>query len=209
MFIGNRLDRKVWWGSPIAPSETALFYRAFLWVKFMISFDSEKDLESFICDSLEESHNPISDETICFFTRQMEIKGYGIADIITITRDVHPETQNTIGMEINIIELKNANFKKEDVGQIARYKRGIERAISTDESLDDMCVSVRCTLVFKKTFPDQSNGCYLIHASEWLEAYEFSMSPRDGVKFSSVDPWVSSNEDIKSISQSILKIMEK
>lgn len=89
---------------------------------FTIDFPSERTIEDYIFQRLSEGDPcPITDEIVTFALRQLEIRGYGTADIVKIT--IWPQ-----GVSIKVLELKNETLKEAHLGQLARYMRGIERA---------------------------------------------------------------------------------
>jgi hypothetical protein len=84
-----------------------------------IVFDSEKELEDYICTHLDAGWNPITKGDIGWYGRQVGMGSYGVADLMT-TRTGDDGT-----IVIEIIELKKQTITTKAIAQISRYIAGM------------------------------------------------------------------------------------
>ena len=154
----------------------------------MILFDSEKSLENFIVECFEIDKKCIIDELDydgCL--RQFSFGDYGIPDIIFYQKE---DCNGEECITIHIVELKNEQIKTKDIAQISRYKTYAQRMY--EES--DMCINIKCSLIVPEGVSSNSDACYLINACEdSIDVYEFSLNPREGIKFEMVYGYHKSN----------------
>ena len=146
----------------------------------MISFDSENAMELAIFTYISEmGATPWgTTQNVQNAERQVDLGGYGIADIIISYLDLDDDDNEVV--KIEIIELKNTKLKAEHVSQLARYRAYFELA---------GVEHISCTLIGLSTLPDGSDLCYLLQGSEWMSAYEVVIDLSDGVTFSEISGW--------------------
>lgn len=136
-----------------------------------IDFESEKELEDFICDHYSETNEFIVDGSFPHHLfRQMDLGDYGIADLITITecRD---------GVAIGVFELKKENITAAAFEQVLRYATGVEALIK--EAEPDLPFHVRPALVALNI----DGSCFILNHS-CADYYQVEFSPTEGVVFS-------------------------
>ncbi len=141
----------------------------------MISFDSEKSLEDFICSSLDDGYNHITECNIERYTRQPNFSSYGKGDILVISQPDY----NCFSVEL--YELKNETLKAAHVMQIARYRKFF---MESDPNFDeeDYVFSIVC----KKSDVYQGDLIFLVNQIDWLTVYEFSLDPESGISFDEI-----------------------
>ena len=132
---------------------------------------SEEELETYLfnwkTDFIDQESHPLDSYGKSY--RQVEIKGYGIIDLLYIDISPAPITPQ---IDITIVELKKDNIDLNALGQICRYKVAMERFIEKMQegkhSRHLRCLNIRGVLVGK----DYSSGdiCYAVDCMEWLEA---------------------------------------
>lgn len=155
----------------------------------MISFDSEKHLEDFICKYLDEGKNIINeDEHVEIYKRQFNTRHYGVIDIVTFTPYKGPNNQ--ICVNVCVIELKNDYLKIQNIAQIARYKTFFERMSEHSDVEYDFEYVLAC----KGGKIPSSDCCYLVNESEWLSYYEFELDFDEGIKFTSQSGYFKTDE---------------
>lgn len=151
-----------------------------------MKFESESELEESLMahDYLLSEHFGL--EGNISIRNQVVIPGYGVCDILCSS--VRPLPNQEAIYEITVIELKNTPLCHAHFSQVARYKKGIEHAFA---SVGKTC-SVKGILVGEETFPSRDDLCFLASQIDWLEVYEFSICPVNGVDFNLVPGWIRS-----------------
>lgn len=166
-----------------------------------IKFDSERCLEDYMIEYEGRLGECVAlGETFGSYIRQFTIDGYGIADIVGF--DFEPKEANLIKdkLLITIFELKNEKFKMNHLSQLARYRSGIMKGLESSE----FDVDVRGVLVFPKTFPDNTDSCFILDQIDWLEAVEFDFKVDSGLVFSHVSGWHYSKADFDLIHDTVM-----
>lgn len=160
----------------------------------MILFDSEKSLENFIVEEFALSGKCIVDEVeYDNLVQQMNIGSYGIPDLVFYKQvDEKINDSTTIShMMIHVVELKNEAIKMGHLSQIGRYKKYFDRAF------EEQCVEVRSSLVVPKSVKENEDVVWIIDHIEEIDVIEFTLSPRDGIKFKKSEGWYKTDEDFK------------
>lgn len=143
---------------------------------------TEKDLEDLIFKDLRKTRGLILAErglslqltdsdwpnTVCW-RRQVDLKGYGIADIIGYSR-----LRGVI--HVDLIELKNKPLKSEDFNQVLRYKKAIQ-ILAENTFKKRRMVMVNSILIG----PDIESGHY-IHNDAGVNVFTFEFNV-DGFDF--------------------------
>lgn len=89
-----------------------------------VQFPSEQFIENYIEKRItEDGCCPASGMEVDLHFRQLEIKGYGISDLVKVE---YSEGH----IDVTILELKNRQLKESDISQLARYMRGLERLLT-------------------------------------------------------------------------------
>lgn len=168
----------------------------------MISFDSEKHLEDFICGHLDGGVNIINDDKVATYRRQFNTKAYGIIDIVTFTPFKNQNNQNCFN--VSVLELKNERVKAQDIAQIARYKTFFERMSERSEFEYYFDYILLC----KGGAIPSTDCCYLINECDWLDYYEFNLDFNNGIIFEHQSGYFSNKEDFSFVSKLEVEINE-
>lgn len=151
----------------------------------MISFDSEKIFEDYLL-----YHSEFFRETWGLHDagiyRQMRLGKYGIADIVCAETLPSEATGGIPELQVTIFELKNTVLSASHIAQICRYR---EFFVAAENYLEGACMSVTGVLIGKKTLPTGDGLCYLCQAIPWLDVYEFSLEPDEGLIFNLISGW--------------------
>lgn len=153
----------------------------------MISFDSEKALEDFVCQNLERKFNIITEESVISYVRQPNLGLYGKGDILTISSEE----------DVSLFELKNEELKISHISQIAKYRKFFMNHDSEFERRN-----YEFALVVKKSAAYSGDMIFLANQVDWLSVYEFSLDPAEGICFSLINEY-SPNGDMKQNAQAI------
>lgn len=151
----------------------------------------EKELEIYLMET-EEDHFGLAGRSF----NQVEIKGYGIIDILNINIDTGPQCKPYL--EITILELKKGKIDYNAIGQISRYKTAIERLLSHWGVENKFIVGEISGILIGETY---TNGdvCYLGDNIGWLRVYEHNINIEHGIEFKETHGWHSTSEDFSKI----------
>lgn len=143
----------------------------------MIKFESEKHLEDYICESLDEGFCLIDNIDFDTYKRQYRCGEYGIADIVAfncISVNGAPEF-----LEIYIYELKNERFSVKNLVQVARYQTYFQRVAS--EIYPNLSISVySAVLCLDDGLTDDE---YVANIDDFsIPIYKYSICPANGFK---------------------------
>lgn len=144
-----------------------------------IDFPSESAIEDYVYRQMvDEGWCPITDQPFDGHVyRQLEIKGYGITDIVAATyRDGE--------IIIRVIELKNVDLCEKHVSQLCRYLAGVERVASRYvnrlKSLRDGGIRVGIQGILAGPFSPGGDTVYLLDRVKTVTAYSLSLSMECG-----------------------------
>jgi hypothetical protein len=140
-----------------------------------IVFESEQELEDYICEHLEEGLNPISDSNIDWYGRQVEIKPYGVIDLMTVSYE-----PNGLHVSIEIIELKKEVITIKAIAQLARYIRGIKHYYEINEQ--PFSLDIRGVLVAPR-FEISDDTVYLSNIVNGIDCYTIDYELDSGISF--------------------------
>ena len=145
-----------------------------------LSFNRERDFEDFLIDNEDFFRSEFClNPKYTVINRQMNLGVYGIADIVAIT--------NIEGkVQVEIFELKNEPFSHSNISQLARYKKFFDDLITVYFEKES---NVICNLIGPKTFPNNSDLCFLCQDIPWLTVYEFELDPINGIEFNHISGW--------------------
>lgn len=155
-----------------------------------MKFETEKEMEDLIYSYWENiGIVPIDKTPYDILLRQPNIPGYGVPDLIGISHDISC-------VRVRIFELKNTKLIYDNVGQICRYYRGIERYFkkfypNVDLQLSGVLVGTGMSL--------SNDFCYLQTYIDWLSIYIAEVN-MNGVKFVLDEKnWYATSETNKKI----------
>jgi hypothetical protein len=165
----------------------------------MPELKDEKELEDYLFETFKaDGHG--------FTTfRQFSISTYGVVDLIRFKAYKYTPNSNSNPvniLDIEIIELKKGKIGYSEVGQILRYKRGIDRYIAAHLGSRFDIVNVSCELIGS----DVERGgdfvflvSYLID-NDILSITTFNLMLEKGITFSEMrSDWYMTNEDFKDL----------
>lgn len=130
----------------------------------LIKFDNEAELEKFIIENKSHFTEALDLGEGEFYT-QIKLGGYGRLDIIHVNNSC-PEV-----VYISIIELKNEKLKSQDMAQLCRYIKCLEKAGESSGFIFE----VSGILLGPKTFPDSTDNCFIFNRVEGVSCVEFSL----------------------------------
>lgn len=153
--------------------------------------ETEKELEIYL---MGKDVNPFGLTGKSF--NQVEIKGYGVIDILNINIEPHPYSKPLL--EITILELKKGKIDYNAIGQISRYKTAIDRLLSHWEVEEKFSVEEISGILIGETY---TNGdvCFLGDNISWLTVYEYNIDFNYGIKFKESSGWRNTNEDLSKM----------
>lgn len=173
----------------------------------MAILESEEELENFIVretESTENDTNPLTDETIEYCFRQVDLGPYGTADIIFF--DVYCEEYCVPELYIRIIELKKGDINLSAIAQISRYKTGLEYYIENK----NFCGETRIEGILVGAGYDKNDGsCFLVDSIDWLDCYHYKLSLTEGITFEQSAGWMKENAEFSNLDKIIKPIDEK
>jgi len=144
----------------------------------VISFDNEKSLEDFICNSFHKTGKFICDQyDYDYLFRQVTLGSYGISDLIFV-RIEYDEEDDIEEIFVNVVELKNEKIKTKDIAQVARYRFALDKCLNM--CIKEQCFNVKSSLVVKDGVCENEDACYLINQIKNLKVYEFSLCDETG-----------------------------
>ena len=161
---------------------------------------SEKELEDYLF-SLKINRNPLLVDGKCF--RQVNLGGYGIIDLLYIdikSECAPPEYPQYPYVTITVVELKKGSIDFSSLGQICRYKRGLERFLSQQIN-KRYHITSRIKVEGVLVGSDYANGdiCYTIDQINWLECWHYNLDLKEGIELEHSTGWYRDDEDFKSL----------
>lgn len=159
-----------------------------------VVWSSEKELEDFIYSKFEQSYNPINDEEVEWFGRQVDLGGYGIIDLMTIGFD--PQGN----LYINVFELKKETVTTKALGQVARYIQGLKRYIQGlkhyfQENAKHINIAIE-GYVIAPSIDHSDDTVFLINMLDDIYVYTVDFDLDDGVAFNSMSSgWAKTSPD--------------
>lgn len=143
----------------------------------MIKFESEKHLEDFICENLNEGICIIDNIDFDTYKRQYKCGNYGVADIVAFNcvkvNDI-PEI-----LEIYIYELKNESFSVKHLSQVSRYYTYFKRM--SEEVYPDLTISIYASVVCLDD--GLSDDDYISNVEDFnIPVYKYSVCPKNGFR---------------------------
>ena len=166
---------------------------------------TEKELEDYLFDwspngpDEDEYGHPLGLDHENIF-RQVNIKGYGIIDLLSVSIACEGELMPSI--TIDIIELKKGAIDYNAFGQICRYKIALERFIDELRLVKGhkyfKDIEIRGILVGDNI---NLNGdlCYAIESTSWLSLYTYELDLKEGISFGLASGWYSKKEDFSDL----------
>lgn len=157
-------------------------------------------------DSFGIDEHPINVYGKCY--RQVEIKGYGIIDLLYI--DISPN--NTFPqIDIRIVELKKDNIDLSALGQICRYKAGLERFIDTlkDKKGSKYFQNLEMSGILVGSDYATGDICYAVDTIDWLECYHYKLDLGVGITFEESSGWYSTEENFKGLNKYVREWKKK
>jgi hypothetical protein len=153
-----------------------------------IVFESEKELEDYICENLDQEYNPINGDHVNWYGRQIDLGAYGILDVMTVSFE--PEGY----LDISIIELKKELVTIKAIAQVSRYIRGIRHYF--ESHADDVSISVHGYVVAPNLDLSDDTVFLLNQLSEDISIYTMNFDLDKGTEFISCDTgWSKTNPD--------------
>ncbi len=150
----------------------------------MIHFDSEKDMEDMFM-KYDEHLCGLLGLGECVSFRQVTLGDYGISDILLIDKDF-PVRNKKKTVFVNLVELKNDKLSHSHISQCARYGEFFKEL---NERQEEYHFQFRASLICLKTFPINNDLVFLAQSIEWLDFYELSIVPDEGVSLNIVGGW--------------------
>lgn len=163
-----------------------------------VPFPSERVIEDYLWEVLTATKVcPITGCKVASSYRQLEIKGYGITDLVIVT-------ESSSSITVRVIELKNETLKEAHLSQLARYMTGLDRYL---EKYSEMAARSGRVLyirgVLAGPFDLRSSGDfpYLLNQIHNIDAYSLSLTLEEGFECSCLSDqgWHRKNEDPSSI----------
>lgn len=160
---------------------------------------SEKELEDFIVGISDgqpgAEHDELFIEGRCF--RQVNLDGYGIADLIFIHFDAIDRD-----LSVEIVELKKGVIDMKAVGQVCRYRVGVERFISKiierHSHFRRASYQVSCCLIGNGYAQDDTR--YVVDCLDGVNTYIYGIDLARGISFKHSDGWYNTGENHKHLS---------
>jgi hypothetical protein len=143
----------------------------------MIKFESEKHLEDFICESLDDGVCVVDNIDFDTYKRQYKCGSYGVADIVAfncVEINGKPEV-----LEIYIYELKNEKFSVKHLSQVSRYYTYFKRM--AEDIYPDLTISIYPSVVCLDD--DLSDDDYISNIDDFsIPIYKYSVCPKSGFR---------------------------
>jgi len=152
---------------------------------------SEKELE----DHIFEHHNEIEGLEGDFITRQLSMKGYGILDLLIISKEEFFDTS----LIFKIVELKQGKINLNAIGQISRYRTAIERSLKKiDYPLKEVYPSKIILYLVGSGIEESTDTCYVTDLLRDVDVHviTYSLDLKNGITFENNDhdEWFSKSE---------------
>jgi len=180
-----------------------------------IILESEKELEDYICEVLDEGDScPVTGMKADYWDRQVRLGEYGVADIIVIRfPDIvealwgDEEIRYSSTGIIQIIELKKGPIKSDAVIQLSRYICGVVRYLEL-LNIKDTRFAVQGVLV-GDDYNDDSDVRYLVDNIQNIRFFQYRFDLVEGVDFVESCGWYRVNTKPEDIAETHKKIAEK
>jgi hypothetical protein len=149
----------------------------------------EKDLETIIWEAFNKDPEILSKRGLDMYGtgfRQLDLGGYGIADIVTMNLDktieVHPYAGRRVNRQItvDVYELKKDIINIDTFLQAIGYCKGIQRIL--DENYPSLEYLFKIHLI-GKTIEKESNFCYMVDFIENVSIYTYKADLESGFTF--------------------------
>lgn len=165
----------------------------------MAELENEKELENYLY-TLVVDHNedhPLEVSGKAF--QQVELKGYGIMDLVYL--DSYGDVPRTSTVKITIVELKKGKIDLVAVAQISRYKQAIERLIERHHARDNKPIRIIIEVEGILVGSGMASGdvCYLVDSIDWLRMFSYDLSLKNGLTFKSEQGWYNVDENLSVI----------
>lgn len=163
----------------------------------MPSLIDEKELESHLCELHASNCWPFRD--VDFLMRQLKLKGYGVADLVSVSI-LRDNNYSVPIVSVIIYELKKGDIDLNAVGQISRYRTAIIRMLKPNCGGDS-----------NRKYYFEVNGvligggytggdvCYAVDNIDWLRCYHFDIDLFEGMEFHLSEGWYSTEENTSKI----------
>ena len=169
----------------------------------MAILENERELEDYIVTETEKGVNPITDETVSYCLRQVNLGGYGIIDIVFI--NIYDDPDNEPELYFRIIELKKGIIDNAAVAQISQYKQGIEHYLG----LKDFQIKTRVEgILIGAGHNNNDNTCFLIDSIDWLSCYHYELTLEYGIQFKQSCGWVKKGEEFNNLDEITKQVRE-
>jgi len=158
-----------------------------------VQFPSEQFIEDYVESRITNNAScPVSGLDVDVHFRQLEIKGYGVADLVKIEY-----SENHI--EVTILELKNRQLKESDISQLSRYMRGMERLLTKyQRKLKGFSFGV-CGELAGPFDVQATDFVFIIGRLEGVTIYRLELSLDQGFKSTEIgSDWFNHGEDWKA-----------
>lgn len=159
---------------------------------------SEEELEDYLFEVANTGRNPIDAPGVCL--RQVNLKGYGIIDLLYVNVS-HEEGPDGSGfhVDITIVELKKNHVDLSALGQICRYRQGMERYLGHFMRKEKEWITSNIYGILVGIDYADGDICYAVDSIRWLQTYTYSLSLEDGAEFKESVGWFNESEDFKGL----------
>lgn len=164
-------------------------------------FPTESFIESYVDKKIEGTGQcPVCDEMVDVHFRQLEIKGYGVSDIVKV------QWAGEI-LDVTVLELKNRQLKESDVSQLCRYITGLKRLLAAyRRKIPTFKYSVTGQLAGPFEV-QQSDFVYLVNEMGSIEFYSLEFCLDSGFVSNPISRgWFNSGEDWKFTRETVREI---
>lgn len=153
----------------------------------------EKNLEDIIFETPTENLDDRGLYVLGKRYRQLRIGNYGIADMVTMSREYinYPHTTYSI-LHITVYELKKNKLDENTLCQASRYVKGIKRYIKQRNIFNNCSVEFKIVLV-GKTFNLNNSFVYLADFVDNVEIYTYEYK-FNGINFIDHSGWYLKDE---------------
>ena len=165
-----------------------------------VPFPTERTMEDYICEHLDaDGYCPITDQRYTHHFRQLQIAGYGVADLVLVDADPTAAT-------ITVVELKNTELCAANLEQLGRYMTGLQRLSQLIENDELVNGEVFVQGVLAGPFnPQSSELVWLYHQTENIEIYSVSIDVENGFDSEPIGKgWFKKSEELGSMDQLVV-----
>ena len=147
----------------------------------MISFESENELELCLFNNQDWMIEKFNLNKNTKFNRQVNIKPYGVIDILA----THVYDEDIVA--VTIIELKNTNLTLSNMAQVARYMRYFELLQS---SLNGKMIDLKGILIGPEVMTGSaSDDVFLAQKLYDIDVYSLTIDPMKGIDATKITGW--------------------